>query len=558
MGRAEDHFLSKAVDQVCATTHRLVRRFSSISKVSQHFGVAREVVRAYVKEERPFLGCVWRYSKQGRGGWGAKQGEGVAGGEGEGGGARSGVVGEQGAMHKGEPGQRKTGYWNGAQEKILRYHATKLCITAAHRGCATREPDYQAITRQISGLQGGRRVQEETVVRRFHRLFPSLSPPLGAPAAGLGLGAGARSVSDGSLSGRGLHMAAMEGKEDAEQDGEGPVESVTPCLPSAAAAGSMGTCASVKQIQTAAQHSPAPCRFPAPTQVGELVTPQHEALEEDETMARLPPVPPIGCSASDRGFRSRREEQLGVEVARTPKLRMPKPRTPKPRTPKPRTHSDERGARAVLLIECDGDEQRLFESQAAASSATGLSSWRMSRACNANVDRLDAVKGVLEWKGLRYYSCYVSLGEYAADREPPGTGADEAGARCKYGAPRESSRKTGSKQCKTQAEAALVSSQQQPPPPPPPPPPPVFVPRQAAQVAVASSSCSLDRGALAGSSCATLSGVAEHMQRWALGLFQRYARAWGVVALCGLFVSCVCLCSACACDGLASFASPLD
>jgi hypothetical protein len=491
----------------------------SISQVSQHLGVARDVVRDYVNEERLFLGCVWRYSKQGQGGGGAKQGEGVAGGEGKGGGARSGGVEEQGAMHKGKPGQRKTGYWNRAQEKILRLHATMLRVNADNPGCATREPDYEAITRKISGLQGGRRVQAETVVRWFHRL-PSLPLPLRAPATGLVVGAGARSVSDGSLSGRGLPMTAVEGKHDAEQDAASPVRSATPCLPSAEAAGSMGARTSVKQIQIGAQHSPPPCRLPAPTQVGELVPPQTEAREEDETMARLPPVLPTACSASDPGVWSRKEEQLGVEVART--------------------HTDERRARGVLLIECDGGEQQLFESQTAAISATGLSPWHMSRACNANADRLDAVKGVLEWKGLRYYSCYVSLGEYAADREPPRTGADEAGARCTPSSPRESSRKTGSKQCKTRAEAALVSSQQQPPPPPPPMPPPVFVPRQAAQAAVASSSCSLDRGALAG--CATLSGIVEHVQRWALGLFQRYARAWeGVALVMHLSDGCVCV-----------------
>ena len=195
----------------------------SISQVSQHLGVARDVVRDYVNEERLFLGCVWRYSKQGQGGGGAKQGEGVAGGEGKGGGARSGGVEEQGAMHKGKPGQRKTGYWNRAQEKILRLHATMLRVNADNPGCATREPDYEAITRKISGLQGGRRVQAETVVRWFHRL-PSLPLPLRAPATGLVVGAGARSVSDGSQSGRGLPMTAVEGKQhDAEQDAASPV-----------------------------------------------------------------------------------------------------------------------------------------------------------------------------------------------------------------------------------------------------------------------------------------------------------------------------------------------
>ena len=203
----------------------------------------------------------------------------------------------------------------------------------------------------------------------------------------------------------------------------------------------------------------------------------------------------------------------------------------------------------MLFIECDGVEQRLFASQTEACSVTGISSWHVSRACNVNADSLDPVKGVLDWEGRRYYSCYVSLGDCASAGQPLAAGADAAGARRSARAPDEAFETTAGKECmETQAGGALVGSKPLPSSPQPPPqlPPLSCLASPCAPVASAST-ITLDQQTsshvdLSGSSGLRLGGTLQQVQRWAMGLLQRHVHVCGVNSVCGGGWGCSCAC----------------
>ena len=199
-----------------------------------------------------------------------------------------------------------------------------------------------------------------------------------------------------------------------------------------------------------------------------------------------------------------------------------------------------REARGVLLIECDGDEQRLFASQMEACSVTGISSWHVSRACNINAESLDPAKGVLDWQGRRYYACYVSLGDCAAAGQPLAGGAGAAGARERRlaQAPDEASAKTAGKEhIEAQAGGARVASKPKLPPPPPPKRLSCLSSHGAPAVSASAGSLELQsslqqqsslQGALAGSSSWRLGEAWPDLQRWAMGLLQRCVCVCGV------------------------------